>query len=48
VLVVVDYVIADGGPNGIFRIDNLVLDFKDLSIIQLSVNADLTRVLKLD
>jgi hypothetical protein len=49
-----DYVIADGGPNVIFRTDNILLDFKDLSIreiqppTQLAVNANLTSVLKLE
>ena len=49
-----DYVITDGGPNVIFRTDNVLLDFKNLSIREiqtppeLPVNANLTSVLKLD
>jgi hypothetical protein len=49
-----DYVIIDGGPNIIFRTDNLLLDFKNLSVReiqpppQLYANANLTSVLKLE
>lgn len=49
-----DYVIADGGPNVIFRTDNILLDFKDLSIReiqplpQLPVNSNFTSLLNLE
>jgi hypothetical protein len=48
-----DFVIIDGGPNAIFRTDNMVLDFKNLSVReiqpppQLLANANLSSVLKL-
>jgi hypothetical protein len=52
-----DYIITDGGPNVIFRTDNMLLDFKNLSIreiqppqprLSLTANANLTDVLKLE
>ena len=48
-----DYVIIDGGPNIIFRTDNTLLDFKNLSVReihpppQLFANANLNNVFKL-
>jgi hypothetical protein len=49
-----DYVIIDGGPNVIFRTDNTVLDFKNLSVReiqpppQLSTNTSLNNVFRLN
>ena len=49
-----DYVIIDGGPNVIFRADNALLDFKNLSVReiqpppQLFANANLSNVFKLE
>ena len=44
-----DYVVIDSGPIATFRADNMVLDFKDLSIreIQPSTNLTLTSVISL-
>jgi hypothetical protein len=48
-----DYVIIDGGPNVIFRADNTLLDFKNLSVReiqpppQLLTNANLSNVFRL-
>lgn len=49
-----DHVIIDGGPNVIFRTDNMVLDFKNLSVREvqpppkLFANTNLSSVLKLE
>jgi hypothetical protein len=49
-----DYVIVDGGPNVIFRTDNTILDFKNLSVReiqsppQLFTNANINSVFKLE
>jgi hypothetical protein len=49
-----DHVIIDGGPNIIFRTDNTVLDFKNLSVReiqlppQLSANTNLNTVFRLE
>ena len=49
-----DYLIIDGGPNVIFRTDNTLLDFKNLSVreiqspSQLFANANLGSVFKLE
>jgi hypothetical protein len=49
-----DYVIIDGGPNVIFRTDNILLDFKNLSVREIQPppqsfeNANTNTVFKLE
>ena len=49
-----DYIIIDGGPNVIFRTDNTLLDFKNLSVREIQpppplfANANLNSVFKLE
>ena len=49
-----DYIIIDGGPNVIFRTDNTLLDFKNLSVREIQppppsfANATLSSVFKLE
>ena len=48
-----DHILTDARPNIIFRTDNLVLDFKNLSVREIQpppfdANANWTRILKLD